>query len=328
MSQNIIPPSQKTVRGKLGIVGSGYVGAAAAFASVMRGVAREIVLTDLNEKRATAEAMDIAHAVPFAHPCLVRSGSYSELAGADVVIICAGVGQRPGESRIELLGRNAEVFRQVIPSVLEHAPDACLLIATNPVDIMTHLASKIAVERGIDSRRVIGSGTTLDTARFRSLLSAFLGVDAQHVHAYVVGEHGDSEVLLWSQVTVSGMPLDDFLRRRKLTLDASQRSKIDCGVRRAAYEIIEGKGATYYGIGSALARIVEVLVRNQSAILTLSALTPEVCGVADVSVALPRLCTSDGLQDVFIPPLNAFEEAALARSAGIVRDAILSLGWD
>ncbi|MCA9906411.1 MAG: NAD(P)-binding protein, partial [Anaerolineae bacterium] len=187
---------------KIGVVGSGMVGASAAYALVMRGVGREIVLVDKFEKRALAEADDIFHAVPFAHPMSIWAGSYADLAGARVVIMAAGVGQKPGETRLELLGRNAAVFNEVIPQIVTHAPDAILVVATNPVDVMTHLTARIAAAHGIAKGRVFGSGTTLDTARFRALLSRRLGVDTPHIHAYVVGEHGDSEVLAWSQVEV------------------------------------------------------------------------------------------------------------------------------
>src|SRR6478609_8017168 len=186
---------------KIGVVGCGMVGSSAAFALIMNGVGREIVLVDLDRKRAEAEANDIYHAVPFAHPLTVNAGDYPDLVGAQVVVIAGGVAQKPGETRLQLLQRNAEVFRQIVPSVLRHAPEAVLLVVTNPVDIMTHLAAQFAAEFGVPHSRVIGSGTTLDTARFRALLGRHFGVDPHHVHAYVVGEHGDSEVLAWSQVT-------------------------------------------------------------------------------------------------------------------------------
>ena len=187
---------------KIGIVGTGMVGSTAAYALVMRGVGREIVLVDIDKKRAQAEADDIFHAVPFAHSLEVRAGEYADLVGSRVIVLAAGVSMRPGETRLQLLDRNAAIFADVVPSVLRHAPEAVLLVATNPVDIMTHLAARYAAEQGVPPGRVIGSGTTLDTARFRVLLGRHLGVDPQHVHAYVVGEHGDSEVLTWSLATV------------------------------------------------------------------------------------------------------------------------------
>ena len=256
---------------KVGIVGSGFVGATAAYAIVMQGVGREVVLVDKNEDRAKAEADDIRHAVPFAHPLEVRAGTYEDLAGSRVVVLCAGVGQKPGETRLQLLQRNAAVFREVVPAVLSHAPDAVLVVATNPVDVMTHLAARFAAECGVPTGRVLGSGTTLDTARFRSLLGAYCGVDAHHVHAYVIGEHGDSEVLTWSLATIAGMPLEAFARLRKIENPDSVRQDIDQKVRRAAYTIIGGKGATYYGIGSALSRIVNVILHDQRSILTVCA---------------------------------------------------------
>src|SRR5512145_756805 len=253
---------------KVGIVGSGMVGATAAYAMVMRGTAREIVLVDLNHARAQAEADDILHAVPFAHPVEVRAGTYEDLAGSKVVIIGAGVGQRPGETRLQLLERNAAVFRQVVPNILAYAPQAILLVATNPVDIMTHLTARYAAEQGVASNQVFGSGTTLDTARFRAQLGRRLGIDSQHVHAYVLGEHGDSEIFNWSQVSIGGIPLEHFCELRHAEVCPDDWGEIEEQVRRAAYHIIEGKGATYYGIGSALARIVEVILRDQRAILT------------------------------------------------------------
>jgi L-lactate dehydrogenase len=184
---------------KTGIVGSGFVGATAAYALVMRGVGRRLVLVDQNRARAESEADDILHAVPFANPLEVSAGDYEDLAGCGVVVVSAGVGQKPGETRLQLLERNAHVFKQVIPNILQHAPQAILLIATNPVDVMTHVAARYAAEFGVAASRVIGSGTTLDTARFRSLIGRKLNVDSQHIHAYVLGEHGDSEVLAWSR---------------------------------------------------------------------------------------------------------------------------------
>src|SRR5688572_13158254 len=229
---------------KIGIVGCGMVGSASAFALVMNGVGREIVLVDVNRARAEAEANDIYHAVPFAHPFTVSAGDYPDLDGASVVVIAGGVAQRPGETRLELLGRNADVFRQIVPSVLRHAPEAVLLVVTNPVDIMTHLAAHFAADFKVPRTRVIGSGTTLDTARFRALLGRHFGVDPQHVHAYVLGEHGDSEVLAWSQATIAGLSLDEFARVHGTPLTEEKRRTIDENVRRAAYQIIAGKGAT------------------------------------------------------------------------------------
>ncbi len=313
---------------KVGIVGCGYVGATAAYALVMQGIGREIVLVDKNAARAAAEADDIRHAVPFSHPLEVNCGNYEDLAGSRVVVLCAGVGQKPGESRLQLLQRNATVFREVVPAVLEHAPDAVLVVATNPVDVMTHLAARFAVEFGVPAGRVLGSGTTLDTARFRSLLGVHCGVDPRHVHAYVIGEHGDSEVLTWSLATIGGMPLESFARLRNIGITDSIRQQIDHDVRRAAYTIIGGKGATYYGIGCALARIVNVILHDQRSILTVCAPTAEIAGVHDVTIALPRLLGGDGVLESFPLPLDEQESGLLLDSALVIRKALDELLHD
>lgn len=313
---------------KVGVVGAGFVGSTSAYALVMRGVGSEIVLVDKNRPRAEAEAEDIFHAVPFAHRVRVTAGDYPDLVGSRVVIVGAGVNQRPGESRLELLMRNADVFGEVIPRILDHVPDALLLIVTNPVDIMTHLATRFASEHGVPSTKVIGSGTALDTARFRVLLGQRFDVDPHHVHAYVLGEHGDSEVLTWSLVSVGGMPLREFSQLRGCQLDEDMRREIDQNVRKAAYRIIAGKGATYYGIGSAVAHIVDVILDDHRAILTVSARTSEVEGVPDVTISLPRLVGGEGVLATFPPPLSDNESNALKESARVVRAAIEDLEGD
>lgn len=307
---------------KIGVVGCGFVGSTAAYALVMSGIGREIVMVDLNQKRAEAEAADILHAVPFAHNLTVRAGQYADLAGARVVIVTAGANQKPGETRPELLGRNAGIFRSIIPQIYEHAPEAIVIVATNPVDVMTHVTAQIAGEFGVASSRVVGSGTTLDTARFRALLGQLLGVDTTHIHAYVIGEHGDTSVPVWSLTNVGNIALTDFLRLRGLTLSDEKRAEIEQGVRRAAYEIIEGKGATHYGIGSALARITRNILSDRRAIMTVCTPTAEIAGVADVTVALPHLVGGDGILETYHLPLSAEEGAALSRSAGLIRELI------
>lgn len=310
---------------KVGIVGTGFVGATAAYALVMNGVGREIVLVDKNEARARAEAADILHAVPFAHSLKVRAGQFSDLDGARVVIMAAGVAQKPGETRLQLLERNAAVFRAVIPQIFNNAPDAILIVATNPVDVMTHLSACYAAEFGVPSHRVIGSGTTLDTARYRALLGQFVGVDPAHVHGYVIGEHGDSEVLTWSLTNIGNMPLADFCEKEGLVLDEAKKQEIDEMVRRAAYHIIEGKGATYYGVGSALTRITKNILNDRRAIMTVCTPMDEIAGVPDVTVALPHLIGGEGIIDTFKLPLNDEEYQALQKSAQIIREAIVAL---
>ncbi len=313
------------LRQKIGIVGCGTVGAASAFAMVMRGVGREIVLVDLNMARAEAEADDIFHAVPFASPMTVRAGGYADLEGAYVVVIAGGVAQRPGETRLDLLRRNADVFAQIVPAVVAAAPGALLLVVTNPVDIMTHVAARLAARCGVRACRVLGSGTTLDTARFRALLGRHFDIDPQYVHGYVVGEHGDSEVLVWSQATIAGLPLDAFAAVHGRPLTAEDRQTIDDNVRRAAYRIIAGKGGTCYGIGSAVARIVEVLVQDQRAILTVCASVTGVPDYEGLTLALPHLIGGDGVIATIPLALAAAEREALRQSADILRDAVASL---
>ena len=307
---------------KIGIVGSGQVGATCAYAMVMRGVGREIVLIDLNHKRAQAEADDILHAVPFAHPMQVRAGDYADLTGSRVVLITAGVNQRPGESRLSLLQRNAAVMRSIVPEILRYAPEAILLVATNPVDVITHMVTHFASEEGVTPAHVLGTGTTLDTARFRALLGRHLGIDSQHIHGYVVGEHGDSEVMTWSMAAVGGIPLEDFCRTSHIDLCESAILEIDEQVRKAAYTIIEGKGATYYGIGSAVARIVEVILRDQRSIMTVCTAAEEVAGIKNVTVSLPYLIGGQGVIQNFPLPLDEDEQARLQNSASVVRQAI------
>lgn len=310
---------------KVGVVGAGFVGSTTAYAMVMSDVGREIVIVDANRERAKAQADDISHAVPFAHPLDIYAGDFPALAGSRAVVIAAGVGRQPGESRTQLLQRNAAIFREIVPQVLDHAPDAVLIIATNPVDVMTHMTARYAAERGVPASRVIGSGTTLDTARFRALLSDHLGVDARHVHGYVLGEHGDSQVLAWSSVTVGGVHLYEYYESRGLTVNAELQADIDRRVRFAGRSIIAGKGATYYGIGSALARIVDVVLSNQRSIMTVCSPQENVAGVRDVTVSLPQLLGGDGVIASLPISLSPEEHAALGKSAQIVREAIDSL---
>ena len=302
---------------KVGIVGAGMVGSGAAYALALLGTVREVVLVDRDEALALAQAQDIAHAVPFASTSMVTAGGYDALAGAAVVILAAGVGQKPGETRLELLGRNAEVFRGIVGEVRRAAPDAILLVATNPVDVMTDVATRLS---GLPPERVIGSGTILDTARFRSLLSQHLGVAPQSVHAYVLGEHGDSEVLAWSAARAGSVPIRSFAAQISAPLTDSVRARIDDGVRNAAYTIINGKGATWYGIGAGLARITRAITRDEQAVLSVSIVTDEVEGIRDVALSVPRVVGGSGVTADLFPDLDKGEHAALERSARLLKE--------
>lgn len=307
---------------KIGIIGAGMVGAAAGFALVMQNTVSEIVLVDLNAARARAEAEDIAHAVPFAGSTKVRAGGFADVAGAGVVILACGVGQRPGETRPELLARNAAVFEAVIGEVTAVAPDAILLCASNPVDVITEISTRLS---GLPPGRVIGSGTILDTARFRWLLGRHLGVSPGSIHGNVLGEHGDSEVLAWSTAGVGSLTLDAFADQRGAPLTAEVRASIDDGVRRAAYTIIEGKGATWYGIGAGLARIVRAIRADEHAVLSVSILDPEAPGEGAVALSLPRVVGAAGVTGTLRPELSPEESAALLRSAQILREMAASV---
>lgn len=309
---------------KVGIVGCGFVGSTAAYAMALWGIASELVLIDLNPKLAQAHAEDILHATPFAEPARVVAGGYSELEAADIVVLACGVGQRPGETRLQLLEHNAQVFKQVVPQVLEYAPETILLIASNPVDVMTQVVTRIS---GLSPQKVIGSGTILDTARFRALLGEHLGVAPLSVHAYVLGEHGDAEVLGWSSGKVGGVPIQDFAEQVGRPLNKAVKSRIDDGVRRAAYRIIEGKGATYYGIGAGLAQIAQAVRDDERRVLTLSSLTRDIEGFEEVSLSLPRVLGAKGVLAELQPNLSSVERSALDESASILKDAARQLGY-
>jgi L-lactate dehydrogenase len=304
---------------KVGIVGCGFVGSTAAYTMALSGAATKLVLIDLNERLARAHAEDILHATSFAHSVQVIAGGYSDLAGARAVVLACGVGQRPGETRLELLERNFRVFQSVVPQVVKHAPEAVLVTASNPVDVINQTVTRIS---GLPPTRVIGSGTILDTARFRALLGEHLRVAPQSVHAYVLGEHGDSEVLAWSSANVGGVPLADFATQVGRPISREVQAKIDDGVRRAAYRIIEGKQATYFGIGAGLARIVDAVRDNDRAVFTLSMVTSGIEGLEGVSLSLPRVLGSRGIEETLRPSLSSEEEEGLQRCAGILKRAV------
>ncbi|MDO1584048.1 L-lactate dehydrogenase [Rhizobium oryzicola] len=302
---------------KVGIVGAGMVGSSAGYALALTGIASEIVLVDMHEALARAQAEDIAHATPFHSATKVTAGSYADLAGSSVVIIAAGVNQKPGEDRLALLERNAQVFKQVVGAILAVVPNPILLIASNPVDIMTDIATRIS---GLSPQRVIGSGTILDTARFRSLLGRHLGISSQSVHAYVLGEHGDSEVLTWSNARAGSLAVSDFAAQTGKPITKEIRAEIDDNVRNAAYRIIEGKGSTYYGIGAGLARIIKAIALDQRAVLSVSIVTPAVEGVEHVALSVPRVIGAQGVMTDLFPELDDAEHAALKRSALLLKE--------
>ncbi len=302
---------------KIGVIGAGAVGSATAFALIMRNVARKVVLVDMNEKKAKAEAYDIGHATPFLNGNKIKAGSYLDLKGCDIVIVTAGANQKEGETRIDLLAKNYKIFENIIPQIRDNAPDCILIVATNPADIMTAVAIKLS---GFEKNRVIGSGTVLDSARFKTLLGYHLGISSQSVHAYVLGEHGDSEVLAWSSVNAANVALEDVANKLNKPITPEIVAKIDDNVRNSAYQIIEGKGATNYGIAGALARICQAIGRNEYAILTVSTQHDNVCGVEDVCLSLPSVVGKRGVHQVIKPHLNNDEEKLLKKSAMMIKE--------
>jgi L-lactate dehydrogenase len=304
---------------KVAIVGAGNVGATAAYALLLSGLAAEIVLIDANKKRAEGEAMDLAHAVPFSRPTKVWAGDYEDCAGAVITILAAGTGQRPGETRLDLAKRNGAIFAEIVPKVAGANPDGIILVATNPVDVLTHAAWRIS---GLSASRVFGSGTTLDTGRFRSLLGDHFGVDPRSVHAFIIGEHGDSEVPVWSSANVAGVGLEDLARAREIAFEPEDRERIFSQTRDAAYAIIERKGATFYAVAVALLRIVEAVIRDQRTVLSVSSVVgSKPYRLGEVCLSLPSIVGAGGVEEVLPLRLDAEEERALRRSAEIVREA-------
>jgi L-lactate dehydrogenase len=303
--------------------GAGAVGATAAYAIMISGLAAEVVLIDVDERRVEGEAMDLAQGAPFVRPVDIRSGTYADCRDAQVVVITAGASQKPGETRLALVNRNIEIFRGIIPQIAQAAPDSILLVVANPVDILTYAAWRLS---GFPPGRVIGSGTVLDTARLRALIGKQLRVDPRGVHAYVIGEHGDSEVVVWSRAMVAGMSIGDFCAQRGSSCEADMQQQIADQVRRAAYEIIARKGATYFAIGLGVRQIVEAILRDQDSIHTVSTLMTGQLGVSDICLSLPSILDRNGLDCVLVPDLSEEEEAAFQRSARVLHDTAHAVG--
>ncbi len=302
---------------KIAIVGgAGAVGATTAYALMMSGLASEIVLIDLNQERVEGEVMDLAQGAPFVRPVTLRAGTYADCAGAQIVVVSAGAAQRPGESRLDLVRRNVGIFRDIIPHIASAAPDAILLVVANPVDILTYAAVKLS---GLPAGRVMGSGTVLDTARLRSLVGQRLDIDSRSVHGYVIGEHGDSEVVVWSRATVAGMSIEEFCAQRGLACVSGMEEEIADRVRMAAYEIIRRKGATYYAIGLAVRQIVEAVVRDQNSVLTVSTLMEGQLGVSGICMSLPTVIDRGGVAGVIVPMLDPDEREAYLHSAQLLQ---------
>lgn len=304
---------------KIGIIGTGLVGSTTAYSLATTGLANEIVLVDVNKNRAQAETLDISHALPYTAYCRIYAGDYAALSGADILIITAGAHQTSGESRLNLLERNQRIFQDIIHNIIRYAADSIILVATNPVDLLTAYTLS---ESGLPASRIIGSGTILDTARFRTILSQHLKLAPQSIHAYVLGEHGDSEVLIWSAALAGNMPLETYAAETGISLNAEIKNHIDSEVRNAAYKIIAGKGATYYGIAAGLCRICKAIAYNENAILTVSGRIDEIEGLKDICLSMPAVINRDGLKKILYPELSASEHVLLRQSAKKISDYI------
>jgi L-lactate dehydrogenase len=325
-SEPVSVTSDSSARGtrRVAIVGAGSVGATIAYACLIRGVAATVALFDLDADKTTAEVLDLEQGIQFVPMARVMgSDDIAVTAGSDIVVVTAGAKQRPGQTRLELAGVNVEMCRGLIPQLVELSPDAIVLMVTNPVDVLTYAALKFS---GLPKERVFGSGTVLDSSRLRILLARHAGVAVQSVHAYVVGEHGDSELPLWSTATIGPIPVGDWSVPGVPPLDAEVRDGIAHQVVTAAERIIGGKGATNYAIGLSTARIVEAVLKDEKRILPVSSLLNGQYGVHDVCLSLPTVVDRRGIVSVLVPPVSDHEQAALTRSAAAVRSVASSLG--
>ncbi len=307
---------------KIAIVGVGSVGSSFAYSLMIRGFASEIVLIDANKKKAQGEAMDLEHGLPFVLPTKISAGEYSDCASADIVVLTAGSAQKPGESRLNLVDKNVSIFKQIIPEIKKYNQYCILLVATNPVDIMTYASLKLS---SFPPNRVIGSGTILDTSRLRSLLGEHFGIDSRNVHAYIIGEHGDSEVPVWSSANIAGIRLKEYCPICGRKYEQPYLDKIFEQVKNAAYKIIEFKGSTYYAIGLGLTRIVESIVRDENTILTVSSLLQDYYGLSDVCLSVPTIVNKSGISKTIKLPLEDTEIKLLQNSASVLKQVIQSL---
>ena len=297
---------------KAAVIGCGFVGSSTAFALMEGGIFNELVLIDVDHSRAEGEAMDISHGVPFAKPMKIYAGTYDDIVDASIIIITAGAAQKPGETRLQLVQKNVAIFKSIIPEIAKRKCEGVLLIVSNPVDILTYVAQKLS---GFPAQRVIGSGTVLDTARLKAKLGDHLDVDSRVVHAFIIGEHGDSELAAWSSAMVSGVPLSKFCEMRgHFNHDQSERH-IQETVKNAAYEIINRKKATYYGVAMAVRRICEVIARDEKSILSVSSLMEGQYGLTDVCLSMPAIVGKDGVEEKIPISLDEDEITNLMASA-------------
>ncbi len=305
---------------KAAVIGCGNVGASIAFRFLQQGLFTRLVLLDANRDKAEGEAMDLRDGLPYGAAMEISAGDYDDLTDCALAVITAGTNQKPGE--LDLIGKNTEILRSVLKEVTARNFGGILLVVSNPVDVLTYAAWRLS---GYPRERVMGSGTVLDTGRLKQLLGAELEVDSRNIHAFIIGEHGDSELAVWSEANVSGLDLEDFCRVRGQTLGAENRERLYREVRDSAYQIIERKGATYYGIAMAVGRIAEAIVKDERAVLPVSAVLDGQYGMNGLALSLPSIVGRKGLQEILEMPLSSGERAALSASAEQMREAIESL---
>jgi len=303
---------------KAAVIGCGFVGASIAFRFLEQGLFSQLVLLDANRDKAEGEAMDLSDGLPYGAAMEITAGGYDDITDCGLVVITAGVNQKPGETRLQLIRRNAAIMKSIIGEITARPFEGILLIVSNPVDVLTYVARELS---GYPKNRVIGSGTVLDTARLKQLLGQELGVDSRNVHAFIVGEHGDSELAVWSGANVSGLNLDDFCRLRGLELHEPARERIYREIRDSANEIIKRKGATYYGIAMAVGRIAACIVRDEHAVLPISVVLEGEYGLDGVALSIPSIVGKNGLERVLEIPLSGSEREALLNSAGQLKQA-------
>lgn len=315
-----------SLKPKVSIIGCGNVGMRYAYALIMKGLARSIVITDMDKKRLEGEVMDLSHGAPYVSPVEIIAGDYPDIKGSDLVVITAGKKQKPGQNRLALVKDNVEIYRQVVSQIIKYAPSAIILVVTNPVDILSYAAYKFSSK---PANEVIGSGTVLDTARFRFLLAEHCKIDPHNVHAYILGEHGDSESAIWSNATIGGVLFKSYCSmcgRNHTCRHEEELEEIFSEVRDSAYKIIEKKGETSYGIGLSLARITQAILHDENAVLPVSSLIADYLDMRDVYLSLPAVINKNGIREILKLELTKEEQEVLKKSANVIRAAIKAVG--
>ena len=307
---------------KVAVIGTGFVGSSSAFALMESGLFSEMILLDADQNRAEGEALDISHGLPFARPMKITAGTYDDLVDAAIIVITAGAGQKPGETRLDLVKKNVAIFRTIIGEIAKRNCQGILLIVANPVDILTYVALKLS---GFPENRVFGSGTTLDTARLKYLLGERLSVDARSVHAWIIGEHGDSQIAAWSSANVSGVPLSDFCSMRGFTEHDQNMEDIAEDVKNSAYRIIEKKKATFYGVAVAVRRICEAIIRDEKSVLPVSSIQHGAFGIDGVALSMPAIVGKNGVEKQIPIKLNEKEQIELRKSADALKEVLKSI---